>query len=265
MAKQVRTKTEYEREFVRIFEKFAYRYDAGTVWADFVNMMACDISNTVDWGMRKERVESYFATAAKYSKADIDLFVQMGATLMTALAVNPAQDFLGILYMLLGLNKTSRAQIFTPWAIAELIAQLPMGQPGFVKAVEEKGFVSVCDPACGAGCILLAVASEYVVCTKGGDFREELLLVGQDIDRTAAQMCYIQMSLIGCAGYVIVGDSLVHPPTGDVLLPRFAKDADVWITPRFFAEPWVSRVEDRLAQFRNQAEEEKKIAKDGDN
>ena len=103
----------------------------------------------------------------------------------------------------------------------------------------------------------MAIASEFVVYTKGGDFHEGLLLAGQDIDRTAAQMCYIQMSLIGCAGYVIVGDSLTHPPTGDVLLPRFAEDTDAWITPWFFTEPWVSRVEARLVELANHAKEEK--------
>lgn len=254
MAKQVHTKSKYEKEFVQIFDKLAYKYDPGTIWMDFVNMMACMISNTVDWEMREKREKSYSETMTKYSKDDMDQFAQMGATLMTALAVKPAQDFLGNLYMLLGLNKLSRAQIFTPWRVATAMARLPMEQPDFLKTVEEKGFASIYDPACGAGCILLAIASEFVVCTKGGNFQDGLLLVGQDVDRTAAQMCYIQMSLISCAGYVIVGDSLTHPPTGDVLLPRFSEDTDIWITPGFFTEPWVSRAEAKLVELANQAE-----------
>lgn len=254
MAKKISIKTQHEKDFVNTFEKIAYRYDPRTVWTDFVNMVACEISNVVDLEMKEERGKSYAATVSKYSKGDMDLFAQLEATLVTALDDNPAQDFLGKLYMLLGLGVSARAQIFTPWDVATVVSRLPLSPPGLLETLEEKGFVSIFDPACGAGCILLAIASEFVVYTKGGDFHKGLLLVGQDIDRTAAQMCYIQMSLIGCAGYVIVGDTLTHPPTGDVLLPRFAEDTDAWITPWFFTEPWVSRVEARLVELANQVE-----------
>ena len=256
MAKQIPTKTQYEKEFVKTFDGLAYKYDSGTVWTDFVNMMACEISNAVDWEMKEERGKAYATTASKYSKEDMELFAQLGATLMTALNDNPAQDFLGNLYMLLGLNKSFQAQIFTPWSVATAMARLSLEQLGFMATVKEKGFISICDPACGAGCTLLAITNEFRVCTEGGNFQEKLLLVGQDIDRTAAQMCYIQMSIIGCAGYVIVGNSLTHPPTGDVLLPCFAEGTDAWITPRFFTEPWVTRVGNEMilrtsTQFEN--------------
>ena len=115
MAKKISIKTRHEKDFVNTFEKIAYRYDPRTVWTDFVNMVACEISNVVDLEMKEERGKSYAATVSKYSKGDMDLFAQLEATLVTALDDNPAQDFLGKLYMLLGLGVSARAQIFTPW------------------------------------------------------------------------------------------------------------------------------------------------------
>ena len=63
--------------------------------------------------------------------------------------------------------------------------------------------------------------------------------MGQDIDPVVAKMCYIQLSLMGCAGYVIVGNSLTKPLTGDVLIPY--DDENLWIMPMFFTDIWTKR------------------------
>lgn len=43
------------------------------------------------------------------------------------------------------------------------------------------------------------------------NYQRDVLFVAQDIDQTAALMCYIQLSLLGCPAVVIVGDSLAKP------------------------------------------------------
>lgn len=55
-----------------------------------------------------------------------------------------------------------------------------------------KRYISVNDPACGAGAMLIAFAN--VAKKHGINYQKHVLFVAQDIDRTAAMMCYIQMS-----------------------------------------------------------------------
>ena len=62
-------------------------------------------------------------------------------------------------------------------------------------------------------------------------------------------MCYIQLSLLGCAGYVVVGNSLTQPVPclESPLLPAFPSPHDVWFTPVFYDEGWQDRI--RVGRF----------------
>ena len=66
----------------------------------------------------------------------------------------------------------------------------------------------------------------------------------QDIDRVAALMCYIQLSLLGCSGYVVVGNSLTNPTIslyGNPLLPIEREGQEIWCMPMFHDQVWVYR------------------------
>lgn len=45
----------------------------------------------------------------------------------------------------------------------------------------------------------------------GFNFQNHILFSAQDIEETVALMCYIQLSLLGVAGFVKVGNSLTDP------------------------------------------------------
>ena len=66
---------------------------------------------------------------------------------------------------------------------------------------------------------------------------DRLRELAQDIDRTAALMCYLQLSLLGCAGYVVIADSLRYPITGSLLLPTPVPEQDIWYTPTLYLSP----------------------------
>ena len=68
------------------------------------------------------------------------------------------------------------------------------------------------------------------------------LYVAQDIDRTAALMCYIQLALLGCAGYVVVADTLRSPLTGHLLCPSASPEHEVWYLPMYFHTVWRGRI-----------------------
>ena len=48
------------------------------------------------------------------------------------------------------------------------------------------------------------------------NYQNHVLVAAQDIDMTVALMCYIQLSLLGVAGYVKIGNSITDPIT-DIL------------------------------------------------
>ena len=61
---------------------------------------------------------------------------------------------------------------------------------------QKQGWISVSDPACGAGALLIAFANE---CRRQHiNYQTSVLFVAQDIDFLAGCMCYIQLSLLGC-------------------------------------------------------------------
>ena len=61
----------------------------------------------------------------------------------------------------------------------------------------------------------------------------------KDIDYTAACMCYIQLSLLGCPGYVVIANTLSNPATSldkRMLIPTPTQN--VWYTPLYFLPEW---------------------------
>lgn len=69
----------------------------------------------------------------------------------------------------------------------------------------------------------------------GFNFQNHILFSAQDIEETVALMCYIQLSLLGVAGFVKVGNSLTDPiRNGDSL-------ENYWFTPMYFSDIWHTR------------------------
>lgn len=243
MAKGYIGQTEIEKDFIKAFNRLSYRHNPWTVWQNFINMAACSISNAVDrqpetW---KAREGSYLAAAKAYDKEELDDFVKMFGLLVQALEDNPAQDFLGNLYMSLDFGSGWSGQFFTPWHVAEFMAQIELANGVVFSELEKQGYISVNDPACGAGCMLIAFAQ---ACRKTEkiNYQQQVLFTGQDIDRVVAQMCYIQLSLLGCPGYVVVGDTLARPTCGSALRPVVHPDNEIWFTPMWFSDVWTVRI-----------------------
>lgn len=107
--------------------------------------------------------------------------------------------------------------------------------------IGDRGWVAVCDPTCGAGALLVAFANE---CRKKGiNYQTDVLFVAQDIDYIVGMMCYLQMSLLGMPGYVVIGDTLASPSVSydkRGLLP--VDKGNVWYTPMLRIPVWQYRI-----------------------
>lgn len=236
MAKVVRNLKDSQREFQTVFRELCYTRSTWQVWSDFINMAAISISNACDRtsAQRQEREDCYLKIAKGYSKAELDSIVKMLGIVVSALEAEPDQDFLGDLFMALELGNHWKGQFFTPYSVCRMMAEIQMSDMD--ATLKRRGWVSINDCACGAGALL--IAARNVMMRKGVDWSTSALFVAQDIDRTAALMCYIQLSFLGCAGYVVVADTLTQPLTGSVLAPCPEDYHDVWYMPCFYTLVW---------------------------
>lgn len=239
--KGIRGSTEWEKRFISNFNRICNRHHSWQVWQDFVNMSACAIANAVDrrpdvWKMRED---SYMATVKKYSKEELDLIAELLSITTMALEEKPSQDFLGKIYMNFNLENKWHGQFFTPWHIAELMAKILIADD-LKEKIASQEYVSVNDSCCGAGCMLMAFA---MVCKEDLDinYQQSILFAAQDIDSVVAKMCYIQISLLGCPGYVVIGNSLSEPVCGSDIEPSYKRPEDIWYTPLYFTDVWTLR------------------------
>lgn len=97
-------------------------------------------------------------------------------------------------------------------------------------------WISVNDPACGAGATLIAAANIFH--RKKINYQTQVLFTANDVDRVVAQMCYIQLSLLGCPGWVAVANTISNPVCGDPLMPDERPGQEFWYTPFYFREEW---------------------------
>lgn len=229
-------KSEYYQEFRSKFQQLlSPRSRPIDIWRDFIVMSACAMSNTVDKSHYDEREKRYLETINKYEKSQQHIFPELYADVVMALDENPEQDFLGRMFMDLHLDYEELKQIFTPYHVCQLMTDITMGD--LVQQVEEQGYVSINDCCCGAGANLIAAinSARHMLEDAGLNFQNHILVIGQDIEELVALMCYIQISLLGVAGYIKVGNALTEPMTSDDSMENY------WFTPMYFSDVWHTR------------------------
>ena len=230
-------KTARQRELEKLYNKMCQRYSRYEVWQDMVVMVACAIVNAVDKRFFDEREKMYMRVVQKYTKEEINVFPDFFTHIVMGMEENPDCDFLGELYMDLELGNKHAGQFFTPYSVCRMMAECSIDDAVLKEQLDKHGWISINDCACGAGATLVAAANSLR--NRGINYQMQALFVAQDVDMTVALMCYIQLSLLGCAGYVVIGNTLTEPQTGKVL---FGEDSSrCWFTPMYFHEVWCTR------------------------
>lgn len=228
---QPNLKTPLQKEFYKNFERLSARQDRRKVWEDFITVAQqfLDIHKLLACNQFPPHIMNF------YQEDELECLSQMFILTMEALEKNPDQDFLGDLYMQPRLSSHSRGEMFTPYLVCRMVSSATIDD--IEEHIREYGWAPVCDPACGAGATLIAIANE---CSQRGiNFQKHVFFVGQDISWTGAGMCFIQLSLLGCGGYVIVGNTLTKPFVGPSLLCPFEQEGQqIWYTPAYYYPPW---------------------------
>lgn len=209
--------------FLRTFKetaRYRHRYE---VFKDFVTMAACAIHN----GLHKDQVreDEYLTIIQRYEPDDQQLFPELLGQLVVMLDEEP-RDVLGPLYLELELGNKDTGQFFTPPALSELMARMTFGDE--LNKLDSQPFLTVQEPACGAGGMVLALVKTLIETEH--DPSNRLWVQCIDVDRTAALMCYIQLSLWHVPAQVVVGNTLT------------LETREAWYTPAHHLGLWDARL-----------------------
>jgi len=226
------------REFVKAFNGICNWNGTWERWNDMVNLFAIEIANAVDLNNRLKREEEYIRIRKRYAENEFKRFGALFRILVESLERNPFQDFLGAMYMELDMGSKAHAQCFTPFGVCQAMASMAMPEKHVRRQLDERGWISINDCACGAGATLIAAAERLH--QMGINYQQTALFVAGDIDNTVAMMCYIQLSLLGCAGRIRIGDALLEPETGPILTGEGG--SRTWYLPMFYSPVWSGRV-----------------------
>ncbi|MDM0030195.1 hypothetical protein QTI27_37205 [Variovorax sp. J31P216] len=83
-----------------------------------------------------------------------------------------------------------QGQFFSPFSVALLTAQFTVLDAS--ETIEGQGFLSVSEPACGAGGKVIACTS--ALHAQGINYQQALHVAATDLDATAAHMAYLPIS-----------------------------------------------------------------------
>lgn len=144
---------DHQKNFLKIFNSLTGKHSRWEIWEDFVTLTAIEISNSTDKVNAPERTKMYQTIVSKYSAKEREGMAEMLGEVIMGMEQNPDQDFLGSLYMMCELGNSHAGQFFTPYDVCRCMAEITF-DPKLHPDME--GFISVSDPACGAGATLLA-------------------------------------------------------------------------------------------------------------
>lgn len=210
--------------FIKEFNDLARHKHRYEVFQDFVTVGALSVHNSFR-GQRYDELEAeYLRIAKRYTRDELEGFARLLGIVVALLDAEP-KDVLGQLYMQLELGNTHTGQFFTPPEVSEVIARMTFGDGSELAG---KPFVTLCEPACGSGGMVLSFVK--VMLEKGLNPAERVWVQAQDIDRTAALMCYLQLALWNIPAAIVVGNTL----TGQA--------REVFYTPVHYLGFWPSRL-----------------------
>ena len=155
-----------------------------------------------------KRENEYLEVIKRYDKNVFGTYFPQMLADLTRLLLESPKDYLGTIFMELNLGKHFNGQFFTPSHICEFMAEITIDD-GFEKAIAEKGYCRVAEPACGSGAMVLGI----VQCLKNRGYKQlggKLYIEATDIDPLCVSMAFIQLSLLGLSVKVIHGNSLTQ-------------------------------------------------------
>ena len=168
----------------------------------------------------------YLEQVKAYKREELNSFSEMLSLLVVA-HNGSYSDFLGDIAGEYELLNKHVGQFFTPYHLCQAMAKMTLGNVRSL--VEEKGIITVCEPAVGAGGLVIASAEEAA--SQGIDPRSYVQFDCTDISRDAFNMAYVQLSALGLQAVVRHGNTLSNEYWESRPTPQL-RLFDQWLAPQ---------------------------------
>ena len=211
---KLRVNDEY-KNFCKLLDFGQGKYDIRDVFRDFVIIFAITIKNSVLYEQDDEDI--YLGIIKKYEKSEIEYFIKMICELINIYySTKEIKDVLGEIYGQIGAISRASQQFFTPNYIAKAIGKMSISE----SEINNREYIKIYDPACGSGVLTLS----YMDGLKNNniDYKNKTLTVARDIDFICVCMTYIQFSIYGIPGIVVLGNTLINEVNKIFYTPEFA-------------------------------------------
>ena len=152
-----------------------------------------------------DRIEDAYLDAVKpFSRDELGGLCRLYGLASLAFSSYPATDLLGRVFMELDIQNTFVGQYFTPPHVARAMAKMMLRDAHSL--IDDKGFATFAEPACGSGCMLIEAANELH--ELGYNPQWAMMFQATDISRDCFNMAYLQLSWLNIPGVVVHGDTL---------------------------------------------------------
>jgi len=228
----------HQLAFIKAVKEMAQAKRPHEVFRDFCELSALSFSCAVDWIQAKQREERYRQVVASYGATDVQRFPELLGHVVESLGAR-MHDALGEIFMAMDFGSHWHGQFFTPYPVAQMMGA--MVAPSGPEALPKSGFHSVCEPAVGAGAMVIAMADAML--SAKINYQQCMHVTAIDVDPLAVHMAYIQFSLLHIPAVVFHGNTIT------------AETHSHWLTPAHVLGLWDLRLRKTTADSSPQAVE----------
>lgn len=199
-------------DILKLMEKASYKVSAHEFLSDVFECGAIAISNRFDFAHAGKREEQYLATMKKHKHDVRELIAEVFGKIFALLtmAQNPSigfNDYLGELYMRSETSNSRAGQFFTPYCVSKLSAEVTIDEKQIMKAIENDEIITMNEPACGSGGMMIA-AADILYNKYRFNISRNLFVECSDIDSRCVHMAFLQLGLAGIPAVIYKRDTL---------------------------------------------------------
>lgn len=197
-------------DILKTLENGAYSVSRYTLLSDVFELGAIAVSNAFHFQQKRE--DRYLQIIKKYDAKMKQVIMKLFSQIYVLLQhqINPRvgfNDYLGELYMRSETSNSKAGQFFTPYCISRVCAEMSIDEAKVNKFIESDEIITMNEPACGAGGMVLAAADTLYNKYKFNISRN-LFVECSDIDSRCVHMTYLQLGLAGIPAVIYKRDTL---------------------------------------------------------
>lgn len=214
---------ELDKNFIKkSIEQLGIKHGTRKVFEDFIICCSYAIANATIYN--QEREDEYLNIIKKYSEDELEIIPKMFAALVEEFNKEKFEDILGNIYEDFDFSSKSKGQFFTPLHICKLMSQITFNKDTAKETIDKQGYISINDPCCGSGRLLLANLDTL----KDNNIDlDKVYFEAGDISKLCCCMTYLNLSLLGMNAIVKQQDTLTGEVYDFYITPKLCKNKEL--------------------------------------